>query len=187
MKISVLAGLLLCSSLMAEDNGFYLGVEAGISYQKNKESYRNTFLPSSNYDENLKNKSASYGINLGYYFNANNRAYAFYQYISKGDYASHTNAYGAGYDYLFGDSSLKPFVGALIGYSTFRNGDFNPKGMAYGGQIGVNYKITDNFSMDTGYRYLISDSESVETTPTTVFTSEGVSFQSFFLGANYKF
>lgn len=187
MKKSIGAMLLLSSILMAGQNGLYVGAEAGISKQKDTESYTNSITPSSNYSETLKNRSAAYGINVGYYFDDNNRAYAFYQYISKGDYVSHTNAYGIGYDYLYGTSSLKPFVGGILGYSTFKNGDFNPKGMAYGAQVGLDYKVSHNISLDAGYRYLVSDSEFEETSPSTVFTSKGENFQSFFFAANYKF
>lgn len=167
MKKVALLGL-LSVAVMANESGLYVGAEVGTTHQKDIE-----------YGVNISNRSSSYGINAGYYLNQNNRAYAFYDYIAKGDYASHTNAYGAGYDYLIGTSSLKPFVGAIIGYSTFTNGNFHMTGMAYGAQAGIDYSVNKQISVDAGYRYLESNAKEG--------SSEAKNFESFFASASYKF
>jgi hypothetical protein len=167
MKKVALLGL-LSVAVMANESGLYVGGEVGRTHQKDVES-----------GVNVSNDSTSYQINGGYYINQNNRAYAFYSYISKGDYYTHTDAYGAGYDYLIGTSPLKPFVGAIVAYSDFSYPGFKMTGMAYGGQMGIDYSVNGNLSVDAGYKYLLSDAKEGST--------EAKSFSAFFAGANYKF
>lgn len=167
MKKVALLGL-LSVAVMASESGLYVGVEAGKTRQNEISS-----------GTKFHNTSTSYAVNGGYYLDQNNRAYAFYTYITKGDYASRTNAYGVGYDYLIGTSQLKPFIGAIVGYSSYIDGGFKQTGMAYGGQVGIDYAVNKQFSLDAGYKYLLSDAKegSVETK----------NFNTFFAGANYKF
>ncbi|WP_310439128.1 outer membrane beta-barrel protein [Sulfuricurvum sp.] len=167
MKKLVLAGL-FSAVLMANESGVYVGGDIS----KVKEEYKTS-------TETSTNKSTAYALNLGYYFDANTRAYTFYQYIGKGDFDQSTDAYGVGCDYLFGNSSFKPFVGAIVAYSVYKDGDYTQDGLAYGGRMGVNYKINPNVSLDAGYRYLFSDAK------TSI--DETTYFQGFFAGINYKF
>lgn len=172
MKKVALLGL-LSVAVMASESGLYVGAEVATTKENDKTS---TGIIASN-------SSTAYGIDVGYYFDANSRAYAFYQNIGKGDHVKSTDAYGAGYDYLFGTSTLKPFVGAIVGYSVYKNGSTKIDGLAYGGQVGVDYKVTSNISVDAGYRYLLSEAK--YTFPG--YTAEVTNFQSFFAGVNYKF
>lgn len=153
---------------MASESGFYLGAEIGSTHEQDKQPGLET-----------SNTSTSYAINGGYYINQNNRAYAFYSYISEGDYASNTDMYGAGYDYLIGTSPLKPFIGAIVAYTNFSYPGFTINGMAYGAQVGVDYSVNGNLAIDAGYKYLVSDAKegAVETE----------SYGTLFIGANYKF
>lgn len=167
MKKVALLGL-LSVAVMASESGLYVGAEVGRANQKVVED-----------GEKFSNTSTAYAINGGYYINQNNRAYAFYSYISKGDFYTHTDVYGAGYDYLIGTSPLKPFVGAIVAYSDFSYPGFKMTGMAYGGQVGIDYSVNGNLSVDAGYKYLLSDAKEG--------TSEAKSFSAFFAGANYKF
>ena len=167
MKKVALLGL-LSVAVMASESGLYIGAEVGRANQKVVED-----------GEKLSNTSTAYAINGGYYINQNSRAYAFYSYISKGDFTSNTDVYGAGYDYLIGTSPLKPFIGAIVGYSRFTNGNFHMNGIAYGGQVGIDYSVNGNLSVDAGYKYL--DSNAKEN------TTEAKNFSAFFVGANYKF
>lgn len=172
MKRLALFGL-LSVAVMANESGFYLAGDISKTKEEDKTSTGVIFT----------NKSTAYGFNIGYYLDANSRAYAFYQYISKGDFAQPTDAYGVGYDYLFGNSQLKPFVGAIVGYSIYKNGNYRQDGLAYGGQAGIDYKVNDNVSLDAGYRYLFSDSKY----QTATYKEETTYFQSFFAAINYKF
>lgn len=148
MKRIALLGL-LSVAVMANESGLYVGADVGRAKEHDKVSSGITYT----------NTSTSYGFDIGYYFDANNRAYGFYQYISKGNFVKPTDAYGAGYDYLFGTSSLKPFVGVMLGYSVYKNGSYKQDGLAYGGQVGLDYKVNNNISVDAGYRYLFSDAK----------------------------
>lgn len=172
MKKLALFGL-LSVAVMANESGFYLGGDISKTKEEDKTSTGVIYT----------NTSTAYGIDLGYYFDANTRAYAFYQYISKGDFAKPTDAYGVGYDYLFGNAPLKPFIGAIVGYSVYKNGNYKQDGLAYGGQVGIDYKINSNISLDAGYRYLFSDAKYESAT----YQEETTHFQAFFAGLNYKF
>ena len=172
MKKTILAGLIISSVAMAGESGLYIGAEVGAT----------RIGASDGVDGNVKSNSSSFAVNGGYYINQNSRAYIAYQSIAKGDFASRTNVYSAGYDYLFGTTSFKPFVGAILAYSNYKYGGYEIKGMGYGAQIGVDYTLNNNFSVDAGYRYLASNADD-----SRYYNADMDSFQTYFIGANYKF
>jgi opacity protein-like surface antigen len=172
MKKLALLGLLNVA-MMASESGWYVGGDVGRTKEKDETSTGNHY----------SNTSTAYSAKIGYYFDNNVRGYAFYQHINRGDFAKPTNAYGGGCDYLFGDNAFKPFLGAIVGYSVYKNGNYKQDGLAYGGQVGINYGLNEHFSVDAGYRYLFSDA----TYKSGNYKEEITSFQSFFAGVNYKF
>lgn len=178
MKKIVLLGL-LSVAVMASESGLYVGAEVGSTHTKVSETISGT---TSHYTSNRISES----LQLGYYLNTYSRAYVAYQYIAADtnkDIPQNTNIYSVGYDYLFGKSSFKPFVGAILGYSTYKDGYFKVNGVAYGAQAGVDYKLNNNLSVDVGYRYLNSNAEA------TYYGDKATmdSFQTIFISANYKF
>jgi len=178
MKRIALLGL-LSVAVMANENGFYVGGEVGTTHIKAADTISGT---TTSYTGNR----ISEALNAGYYLNQNSRAYIAYQYVAADknkDIPQSTNIYSVGYDYLFGTSSLKPFVGAILGYSTYTDGDFKVNGMVYGAQAGVDYKLNNNLSFDAGYRYLGSSAETTYNGDKSTMDN----FQTFFVGAHYKF
>ncbi|MDO9304287.1 MAG: outer membrane beta-barrel protein [Sulfuricurvum sp.] len=178
MKRIALLGL-LSVAVMANENGFYVGGEVGTTHTKASDIISGT---ATNYTSNR----ISEALNAGYYLNQNSRAYVGYQHVNadmQKNIPASTNMYSVGYDYLFGTSTLKPFVGAILGYSTYTDGDFKVNGMVYGAQAGVDYKLNNNFSFDAGYRYLSSSAETTYSDNKSTMDS----FQTFFVGAYYKF
>lgn len=175
-KLVLLASIVLFGvTAVANESGLYVGAEVGATHTK-------VSTESDHYTANRMSEA----LQLGYYINENSRAYAAYQYIGADTnkvVPKSTNIYSVGYDYLFGTTSLKPFVGAVLGYSTYKDRDFKINGFAYGAQAGVNYKVSTNVSVDAGYRYLKS------TAKATYFGNKNTmdSFQTFFVGVNYKF
>lgn len=179
MKKVALLGL-LSVAVMASESGLYIGAEVGSTHTKAAD------IISGN-EEKASSNRISEGLNIGYYLNDNSRAYLAYQYINADmdkEIPEKTKIYSAGYDYLFGTSAFKPFVGAIIGYSSYKDGTFKVTGMSYGAQVGVDYKINANISVDAGYRYLDSNAKG---TNYSGGKSPIYSFQTFFAGANYKF
>lgn len=179
MKKVALLGL-LSVAVMANESGLYVGAEVGTTHTKTATAFSTG--TTSHYTSNR----VSEGLNIGTYLNENSRAYIAYQHINADmnkDIPESINIYSAGYDYLFGTSSLKPFVGAIIGYSTYSDSGFNVNGMAYGAQAGVDYKLNSNISVDAGYRYLSSSAEATYSGNKSTMDS----FQTFFVGASYKF
>ncbi|MBV5349031.1 hypothetical protein JZU61_05190 [bacterium] len=94
MKKVALA-VLLASGLMAAENGFYVGADAG----NTKYDLKASALGISAEDND---DGGSQTVKMGYYLDQNNRASAFYQNVNvdNGDGAM----YGVGYDYLIGDN-----------------------------------------------------------------------------------
>lgn len=178
MKRLALLGL-LSVAVMANDSGLYVAAEVGTTHTKASDVVSGT-----TYD--YSSNRISEALQLGYYLNANSRAYVAYQYIGADtdkDIPQNTNIYSVGYDYLFGTSPFKPFVGAILGYSTYKDGYFKVNGITYGAQAGIDYKLNNNLSVDAGYRYLNSDAEATYSGD----KSKVDSFQTLFIGANYKF
>lgn len=178
MKKIALLGL-LSVAVMANESGLYVGAEVGSTHTK-------TSTIAASGTTHYNSTRVSEAINIGYYLNDNSRAYVAYQRTGAKENASipkSTNIYSVGYDYLFGTSALKPFVGAILGYTTYTDGYFKVNGMAYGAQAGVDYKINDKISIDAGYRYLDSNANATYNNAEQPMDS----FQTFFVGANYKF
>lgn len=177
MKKVALLGL-LSVAVMANESGLYVGAEVGSARTNATDNISGVAY---HYTSNR----VSEAVNAGYYLNDNGRAYVAYQHVGGGSspIPKSSNIYSVGYDYLLGTSSLKPFVGAIIGYSTYEDGYFKVNGMAYGAQVGVDYKINNNISVDAGYRYLSSSAEATYSGDKSTIDS----FQTFFAGANYKF
>jgi opacity protein-like surface antigen len=178
MKRIALLGL-LSVAVMANESGFYMGVEVGGTRMDATTDY----TPADHAE--FKHTNMSWALDAGYYINQNNRAYVYYQNIDKDDtdFGAKTDIYGVGYDYLFGTSELKPFIGAVVAYSSYEINGFKLHGMAYGAQIGIDYSINNNLSVDAGFRYLDSTAETTQAGD----TSKMGSFQTLFFGANYKF
>jgi len=189
MKKIALA-VLLASGLMAADSGFYVGADVGNTGMDGEYSVS---VP--DYDiaesESFEDDGGSQTLKVGYYFDENNRASAFFQNVNVDGGDSRT--FGVGYDYLIGNDSFKPFVGLIIGSGSMESddGSVNITGAVYGAQLGLNYAFNENFSAEIGYRYMkanMEDSISGEIDG-TAYTEEVTidTVKNWFLGVNYKF
>lgn len=181
-KIILIA--LLASEFLVADAGFYTGVDGGATWAVSK-----TYIPSLNFRESEKSHGSSETFKVGYYLNKNNRINGFCHKINGSD----ANVYGAGYDYLFGDNSFKPFLGAIVGYSRFVDDgdDITPatdiRGSIFGFQAGINYTINKNISLDVGARYIKSYATQTVNDAGTDVTFKVDPMCNLFIGANYKF
>ncbi len=191
MKKIALA-VLLASGLMAADNGMYVGFDLGKT--KGEVKY-NVAVPAVSYYESGKESDdgTSGTLKVGYYLNSNNRVYASVH-VSNMDYTD-TRNFGVGYDYLIGDNAFKPFVGLMMDYINNEIGEdgvtIDVDGMYYGGQLGVNYAINNNFSLEAGYRYMKSNADySLSKDFGGIVVTENVELDymsNWFVGVNYKF
>lgn len=180
MKKIALA-VLLASGLMAAENGFYVGADIG-----NTEYDFEAAAPSISFSDSTTEDGGSQTLKLGYYLDKNNRVAVFFHNINVE--AGDSQTYGIGYDYLIGDNAFKPFIGALVGYGSYKEdavSDINVAGTIFGVQAGVNYAITNNFSAEAGYRYMKSNME--DTLAGTDLKFEITAIKNWFIGANYKF
>lgn len=176
IKYALVAGL-LASSLMAA--GPYVGIDMG----RVDVDYKAAGTSSSIDDTGVTFKG-------GYYFNQNNRVYAFYQYVDPNVENATFKQYGVGYDYLIGESPLKPFVGVMIGRAQSKVDNvynkFDVSGLLVGAQAGINYSFNSNVSIEAGYRYIdYSNADGFESVDGV--NIEATSAQNWFAGLNFKF
>lgn len=179
MKKIALAAL-LASGLMAADSGFYVGADLGNTAYDLKASAMGVSATE-------KDDGGSQTLKAGYYLDKNSRVSAFFQNVNTD--GGKTNTYGVGYDYLIGDSALKPFVGAILGYGSSKADDGSVKlsGAIYGAQVGLNYALNENFSVETGYRYMKSKMEDTIIVSGIDVKLEADPIKNWFVGVNYKF
>ncbi|MBU1218101.1 porin family protein [bacterium] len=179
MKKIALA-VLLSSGLMAAESGFYVGADIGNTAMDMTTTFNGD-------KTTVSDDGGSQTLKVGYYIDKNNRASAFYQNVNVdgGD----VYAYGIGYDYLIGDSAFKPFIGAQLGYGSVKadGTTVDIAGITYGAQAGINYAVNENFSLEAGYRYLITNMEDSISGPGGTATFEIDSLKNWFIGVNYKF
>ena len=178
LRTLALSALLICQGQAVTEGG-YIGLDAG-----NTEATLSATIGASSISE--KDDGTSATLKFGYQYEDGGRVYAAAQYIDAED--ADFMLYGLGYDYLFGDAIVKPFVGGFVGYGQYQTDrsslvDLDISGVIYGAQAGLNFEATDRLQIEAGYRYLKSNmSDSVG----------GVAFdidelKNWFVGFNYKF
>jgi len=120
----------------------------------------------------------------GYYVSRGGRTNIYYQ---RSDSMDDTKGYlyGVGYDYLIGNNTLKPYLGVLLGYSKYTQPNLMIDGGFVGVNMGLNYSLTENFSVEGGYRYIRSNATGDFTS--TASKAKVDSLKNWYLGANYKF
>lgn len=188
MKKIALA-VLLASGLMAADSGMYVGADIGKTKGGIKYNYQDTAIPANNESGKDSDDGVSETLKVGYYLNSNNRVYAAIH-ISNMDYTD-TRNFGVGYDYLIGSGALKPFMGVMAGYTKNEISDdditIDVDGMYYGAQLGVNYGLNENLSLEAGYRYMKSNADFDIASGTESEKVEIDYISNWFVGVNYKF
>jgi len=184
MRIQLMGiALLITSSLLAGQSGPYIGIDAG----KVKGKYNAT---ATGYNEKTEISDTAYTFKIGSYLNDSNRVYGFYQHVDPNADNASFKQYGIGYDYLIGDNAFKPFIGVLAGRMQTKIDNsldrLDISGNFIAGQIGVQYALNSQFSVEAGYRYFDYSSadgrESVDAVNVEVDTG-----QNWFAGINYKF
>ncbi len=172
-------GTLLMLECEAATNSSYVGLDVG-----NTEATMSAVNGIENAKESDNGTSVS--LKLGYKYEDNQRVYASAQYIEAEN--AEFMVYGLGYDYLFGDAIVKPFVGGFIGYGQYQTDrastiDLDVDGIVFGAQAGLLFEVTKEIDLEGGYRYLKSNMEenigsaNIEIDP----------LSNWFVGFNYKF
>lgn len=121
-----------------------------------------------------------------YYIDNNNRTYIAHQNID-----SNTDTTGAttiGYDYIIDDGDIKPFIGAMVGFSSYiSDHNIDIADTIYGAQAGINYSIDESFSLDAGYRFIkssMNDTVIINNTPVKL---EIDNVRDAYVGVKYSF
>lgn len=73
--------------------------------------------------------------------------------------------------FLFSESDMKvrPFIGANVGYGRYESTFVDTTGFLYGGQAGFVVGVGDNIDLDLSYRYILFESEAVNSAGNIVF------------------
>ena len=180
MMKKIALAVLLASGLMAADSGFYVGADVG-------NTAMDFTIVLNGESTTVNDDGGSQTLKVGYYFDENNRASAFFQNVNVDGGEGRT--YGLGYDYLIGNNEFKPFIGLLLGHGSIAidGTSVDIAGMTYGAQIGLNYSFNENISAELGYRYMKSNMEDSISGPGGTATFEVDTIKNLFLGVNYKF
>jgi Outer membrane protein beta-barrel domain len=198
LVLTALAGsMVAASSLMAGEA--FVGVDVGGATSGATSNVSGTVgAVSINRSDSGDGTGGAQALKVGYYFNDNNRAY-----ISLHRFNTESNLkislYKASYDYLIGSEALKPFVGASLGSYSYKVSGFGSyltqdsleaKGIAYGAQVGLLYKISKNIDAQFSYSYLKttgSDSSTYKSAPAVTAKLENDKLTSWQFGLNYRF
>ncbi|HEX5329214.1 hypothetical protein, partial [Sulfuricurvum sp.] len=134
------------SGLLAAEKGWYIGID-GYKTRSNITVSNPILMEKQNLTRNSKT------LKIGYFISRGGRANIYYQ---RNDSMDDTKGYlyGAGYDYLIGSYALKPYFGILLGYSKYSQPDLTIDGGFVGANLGLNYALSENFSLEAGYRYI---------------------------------
>ena len=168
----VLLSTLLGSSLYAIDiaeSQKFIGVEVSISEVQGNGP--------SDISSNISN-GTSVGIQLGA-MNDEWRTTVGLNYFDNED-RNVEELYGS-VDYFFLKTEVSeslifnPFIGFTVGYANYESPGVDADGFVYGGQAGLMIDVLDNVSLNTGYRYTLSN--------TSEFDHQG----DVFFGLNYQY
>ena len=119
-------------------------------------------------------------------FANNNRTYIAYHNIDSSTVMAEATTFC--YDYIIDDGDIKPFIGAMIGFSTYMSDkNIDIADTIYGAQAGINYSVDESFSLDAGYRFIkssMSDTVLVNNLPVKLDIDN---IKDAFVGVRYSF
>ena len=196
MKKIVLSLFFIASSIFAVEVKPFVGLDIA-SIDANVEG--RVSMEGVNASKNIDFKDITVILKAGMILEKNHRLY--FSYINTSDTIEGTKADyslpAINYDYLIKHDRLNgfmPYVGIHIGYGKTdfgTDGLVNESSVDYGFQVGVLKDITENISLELGYKFTFIDAESsisgtVLGVATTV-TYENKDTRALFFGVNYKF
>ncbi|MCM2679342.1 outer membrane protein [Echinimonas agarilytica] len=190
--IAVPATFLLGANVaQASDNSWFVG---GAAQKQMSKSEQTPMAQNPMLGQDFSSKDRDWGFELkaGKYLGANDEHRVTMTYTNTdggstyGDYEQQN--FLASYDYLYSlsaDNRWRAFAGVTAGMAhTKFDGADSANDFVYGAQVGVNYRITDNWETELGYRYLKQDFSAT--------ASNGDKFEldrteQVYLGVNYRF
>lgn len=121
-------------------------------------------------------EAVSQTLKAGYYLGRNSRVNAFYQHQNTTLANGNGSLYGIGFNYL---------IGGLAGYSHYSQPDLDLDSGFIGVNLGLNYAFGENFSIEGGYRYMLSNANATFTTSRS--EAQVDTLKNWYVGGNYKF
>jgi len=111
-----------------------------------------------------------FGLRLGAQNDEWRATFVLDYYDSSSDDQTMQKGYGM-VDYFFAGSyeSVRPFIGANIGYAHYESTLVDANGLLYGGQAGVVVSVDENIDLDLSYRYSLMQVDAVNDTGSIVF------------------
>jgi len=73
------------------------------------------------------------------------------------------------YFVLDNNSAFRPFIGLNVGYANYESSYVEDSGILYGAQAGIVLEVAEMINMDLGYRYSLSDIDTLDHIGSVVF------------------
>jgi hypothetical protein len=67
------------------------------------------------------------------------------------------------------ESALRPYIGVHVGYGNYESSYVEDSGILYGAQAGIVLEVAEMINMDIGYRYSLSDIDTLDHIGSVVF------------------
>ncbi len=150
----IVISVLLVTGLLAVDNQDYIGIAIG-----NAKLTAKTTVPDLFVRGDVDN--TQYTATLGHYYDDTGRVHATFTYVNPSGSVDTESALSVGYDYLLPvtTNQFSLYAGPVIGYTWYKESagtlNLDVSDFHYGAQAGAIAKITNNFELEAGYRYLI--------------------------------
>ena len=150
----ILLPALLSVTLFASQNSDYVGIGGG-----------NSWFAVDKPTEKVTNDGLHGTFTLGHKYEDYGRFYVSGTYLNSSDAVSSSGVYSVAYDAMFPivDDMLSFYVGPVVGYTTYTEGNLDLSGLHYGGETGLTLSFGDTFEIEGGYRFLKETGESLTT------------------------
>lgn len=149
------------------DNNFFIYGAGGLSWTSISDSSKCSRVNCSDvvHSDALKEEASIFELGAGYRYSEN----IFATIAAQRAMLEMLNIdnYYASINYRFSDMALKPFIGGLVGYSklewdkapatSHKNYESTSDGLVYGVQAGVEFELTEDFTLLGKYQYLVLD------------------------------
>jgi opacity protein-like surface antigen len=165
-KTLVLATLLVAGAYAKDlsKSKTFIGVDIGYSQVKG-------YVDNDGDIQYKDDSDIQYGLRIGAQ-NEKWRTTFIFGYYDNGDTQQNLEEYLLTIDYFlqYPTSTLKPYIGANIGYANYESEFIDDEGgMIYGGQVGFIMDLTEHVNIDLSYRYSATDYDELDRTGGVIF------------------
>ena len=123
-----------------------------------------------------KNFTGDYDLQYGFRVGAQNESWRttfIFDYYDSSDNNMNVEQgyFTVDYFILEKESTLRPYIGLNVGYANYESDYVDDSGFLYGAQAGIVLAAGENINLDIGYRYSLSDIDSMDHIGSVVFAA----------------